>query len=246
MLPFLREQGTDDSLTQKSSKNSGKSPDDNTQTAQEQQYIAVSSRGKNARKSTLMLVILFAIGLVCLWFMIKKSSPQKASAQPAGTEESQIESAITRLTGVKSEMFSRMDEILKKFYEFSDVLQVDTKELIKNPFELELFLANLRAKLATEEKTPIIGAEILMQQQIAEAIKGIKLLSIMQSESDDGRKESCCMIDYKVLHEQDSIRGFKVSQIGNNFVKLRWMPTDNAERSVNQLELPEIVLKLSE
>ena len=241
MLPFLREQGIGDLLTQKPSKNSGKSPDDNTQTAQEQQYIAVSSRGKNARKSTLMLVILFAIGLVCLWFMIKKSSPQKASAQPAGTEESQIESAITRLTGVKSEMFSRMDEILKKFYEFSDVLQVDTKELIKNPFELELFLANLRAKLATEEKTPIISAEILIQQQIAEAIKGIKLLSIIQSD-----KGSCCMIDYKVLYEQDSIRGFKVSQIGSNFVKLRWMPTDNAERSVNQLEVPEIVLKLSE
>ncbi len=173
--------------------------------------------------------------------MIKKSSPQKASAQSGVTEETQIESAITRLTGVKSEMFSRMDEILKKFYEFSNVLQVDTKELIKNPFELELFLANLRAKLATEEKTPVISAEILMQQQIAEAIKGIKLLSIIQSD-----KGNCCMIDYKILYEQDSIRGFKVSQIGNNFVKLRWMPTDNGERPGNQLELPEIVLKLSE
>ena len=71
------------------------------------------------------------IGLLCLWFMIKKSTPQTAAAAAVSTEEAQIETAIARLGGVKTEMFSRMDEIVKRFYELSGVSQVKTSELVK-------------------------------------------------------------------------------------------------------------------
>jgi preprotein translocase subunit SecG len=241
MLSFLREQGIGDLLGRKPAAASDKSLDNGTEKVQEQEYLTVATQNKNSRKSTVVLAVLFGIGLLCLWFMIKKSTPQTASAGSAGTEETQIEVAIARLTGVKSEMFSGMDQILKKFYEFSNVLQVQVGELVKNPFELELFLASLKGKVAAEEKNLGIDSEMVMQQQIKEAAKNMQLLSIMHSQ-----QSNCCMIDNKILYEGDSVRSFKVSQIGENFVKLRWVPKDGGGTSAAQLENVEIVLKLSE
>jgi len=156
--------------------------------------------------------------------MIKKSTPKAASAASAETEETLIETTIARLTGVKSKIFNRMDEIVKKFYEFSDVPQVKVDELSKNPFEVETFLANLRKKPGAGE----IDAKKLWHQQIRYKSEGMQLLSIMQS---NGR--NCCMIDDKILYEGDSIEGFKVLQIDDSDVKLE---SDGVQ----------IILKLSE
>jgi preprotein translocase subunit SecG len=240
MLSFLKEQSIGEMLGRKPA-DADKSPEGVSEKPQEQEYITVATKGKNLRKSTMLLVVLFGLGLLCLWFMIKKSSPQKAAAGVGGTEEKQIELAIARLTGVKSEMFTRMDQILKKFYEFSNVFQVDVDELVKNPFELELFLANLKSKLAAEQKDSKIEVGMLIQQQMAEMAKGMQLLSIMHSQQGN-----CCMIDGKVLYEGDLIRGFKVTQIGANSVTLRWTPENVGGGPQTQLENMEIVLKISE
>ena len=132
MLPFLREQGGDKLSGQKPNFNAGKIGFEAAENAQaqggSQEYYTVAARSKNVRKSTILVTILFGIGLLCLLFMIKKSTPQTASASPDDEQETQIEVAIARLTGVSSEMFSRMDQIVNKFYEFSDVLQVQVNE----------------------------------------------------------------------------------------------------------------------
>jgi len=225
MLSFLRDQSLEDLPAQKKTNTTaGKAPGDGTEKSQESEYLTVASQGKRVRKSTTLLAVFFIIGLLCLWFMIKKSTPKAAAATSGNKEETLIESAITRLTGIKSEMFSRMDEIVGKFYEFSDVLQVKVNELAKNPFELEMFLANLKEKPGAVE----IDAKKLWQQQIRYKSEGMQLLSIIQS-----NQENRCMIDDKILREGDSIQGFKVRQIGDNYVKLE---SDGVE----------IVLKLSE
>jgi len=223
MLPFLREQGFE----------MVKQPDDDTSKRpnsgqQEQEYITVSAQGRNVRKTTYMLAVLFVIGLLCLWLMIKKSTPQTAEAKTANPAETQIEMAIARLTGVKSELFSGLDRIVKKFYEFSDVQQVQVNELTKNPFKHEIFLGNLKKNSDNEKKGLDIDEEMMRQQQLIQQTKHLQLLSIMQS----GRS-NCCMIDDKILYEGDSIKSFKVSQIGDSFVKL-------------ESEGTEILLKLSE
>ena len=174
------------------------------------------------------LAALFAIGLLCLLFMIKKSTPQRATASAVGTEEPQIELAITRLTGVRSEMFNRMDEIVKKFYEFSDVQQVNVEELAKNPFKNEIFLGNIKKISDTKERDSDIDIEMMRQQQLRQQAKDMQLLSIMQS-----GQGNCCMIDDRILYEGDSIKSFTVKQISDSFVKL-------ASESI------EIILKLSE
>jgi len=220
MLSFMREQGVSDLTGQESS------GDGAGGSARDEEYLTVSAGGRNARKTTSMLIALFVIGLICLWFMIKKSTPQSAGAADADTE-SRIEAAIQRLTGIKAEMFSRMDEIVEKFYEFSEVQQVSVNQLAKNPFEYELLWANLK-KTPDDE-----NSELFRRQQLRKQAGELKLVSIMQSEQG-----SCCMIDDKILREGDSIKGFAVRQIGANFVKL--------DMKYGQTEKLEIILKLDE
>jgi preprotein translocase subunit SecG len=219
MLSFMREQAVSDLTGQEqSAAGAGQNPRD-------EEYLTVSAGGRNVRKTTSMLVALFVIGLISLGFMIKKSAPQTAAAADADTE-SRIEAAIARLTGIKAEMFNRMDEIVEKFYEFSDVQQVHVNQLAKNPFQHELHWTNLK-------KGPEVDDDMLRQQRLRKQAQMLRLLSIMRSEQGD-----CCMIDDKILREGDYIKGFRVSQIGQNFVKL--------ELERNQTENLQIVLKLDE
>ena len=210
MLSFLREPNLGDLPADAAARNA---QDNGNAQTQEQEYLTVASHGKSVRKSTTLLAVLFIIGLLCLWFMIKKSTPKEASAAEVGTEETQIETAIAHLTGIKSEMFSSMDEIVSKFYEFSDVLQVQVSELAKNPFQLELFLSKVKSPIA--EKPIEIDPEMIWQQQIRQKAKDMQLDSIMQSD-----KGKCCMINNKILYVGDSIDDFKVHQIEDSLVKL--------------------------
>lgn len=212
MLSFLRDQGLDGLPAEKKRKAaaSNKALSDGNNKSQESEFLTVASHGKRVRKTTTILVVLFIIGLLCLWFMIKKSSPNAASAANGTTEDTLVESAIARLTGVKTEMFGRMDEIVGKFYEFSDVPQVKANELAKNPFELETTSGDLKSSAESE-----MDARALWQQQLRQNSKGMQLWSIMQTQ-----KGYRCMIDDEILAEGDSINSFKVIQIGGNFVKL--------------------------
>jgi len=233
MLSFLREQGNGDSSEPQAAKSANPGRETQTQT---QEYLTVAAKSKDVRKSTILLAVLFGVGLLCLWFMIKKSSPQSASADIIDEEETQIEMAITRLTGVKSEMFNSMDEIVNKFYEFSNVMQVDVSELVKNPFELELFLASLRGKANSEGRDLNIDAEMIIRKQM----KDLQLWSIMQSDRD-----SCCMINDKILYVGDSVKDYKVLEIGDNFVRLKHIPQSDEENPASQSENMEIVLQLT-
>jgi hypothetical protein len=212
MLSFLRESNAGDLPADEAARNAQDNPNAKKR---QQEYFTVASHGKAVRKSTTLLAVLFVIGLVCLWFMIKKSAPKAASANEVVPEETQIETAIARLTGIKSEMFTSMDEIVSKFYEFSDVLQVKVDELVKNPFQFEMFLSSLKKEAAVTEEPIGIDPETIWQQQIKQKAKEMHLDSIMQSNMG-----KCCMINNKILYAGNSIEGFKVLQIDDDQVKL--------------------------
>jgi preprotein translocase subunit SecG len=240
MLSFLRDQSNMELPAQKPDAANEARPGDGAEKSQEQEFLTVEASKKRSRKSTILLAVLFIIGLLCLGYMIKKSSPQAASAAPDTTEETKLEAAISRITGVKSEMFNGMDEIVNRFHEFSDVLQVKVGELVKNPFELETFSAPAEEP-RVEVKVPEIDVEMAQRQRIRQQAKDLKLLSIMQS--DRGK---CCMIGDKILYEGDYVKEFKVRQIGNNLVKLEWSPDKSNESSDTQSEPVVIMLNLSE
>ena len=239
MLSFMREQELEDSSLQKPPAAAGGTVADSAE--EEQEYLTVAAHNKNARKSTILLAALFVIGLLCLFFMIKKSTPQTTTAAAVNTEQMQIETAIARLTGVRAEMFDRMDKIVKKFYEFSDVQQLNVNELAKNPFKREIFLGSLKDISDTEERDSDIDIEMMRKQQLRQQAKNMRLLSIMQS--DQG---NCCMIDDRILYEGDSIKGFSVKQIGDSFVKLDSKGVErDPKRNEGRLGI-QIILKLSE
>ena len=239
MLSFLRDQGDGDLSAQQSDAVSETTPSEGAEKPQGQEYLTVASNGKRTRKSTTLLAILFIVGLVCLGYMIKKSTPKAASAASDSTEETQLEAAVSRLTGVKSEMSNSMDKIVNKFYEFSDVLQVKVGELVKNPFKLELVTAKVEEP-RIEITVPEVDTEMVKQRQIRQKAKEMQLLSIMQS--DRGK---CCMIGDKILYEGDYIKDFKVRQIGDSFVKLEWDQDRDSGSSDTQPEAVEIMLNLS-
>ena len=240
MLSFLREQGREDLSANKAVAADRRADPQASEKAQGQEYFTVAARNKSARKSTTLVAILFGIGLVCLGFMIKKSAPTTAGAAPPA-EETKIEAAIARLTGVRSEMFSRMDQIVKKFYEFSDVFQVQVNELVKNPFALETFLSSPTTTVDAPQQDVDVDAEMIMQQQLRKQAKDLNLLSIMQSE-----RGKCCMINDTILYTGDSIRCFNITEIGDSLVKLKWNPEHDSRPLVAQSQGLEIVLKLSE
>jgi preprotein translocase subunit SecG len=232
MLSFLREQKSESLIPEAPNLNpdtkGGSSPPD------EQEYLTVATKNKSVRKSTFLLAILFGIGLLCLLFMIKKSAPEKASSASVGNDEMQIETAITRLTGVRSIMFDGLEKIVNKFYEFSDVHQIKVSELQKNPFKVEMFSDDLKKK-------PTDNWQLTANNGW---LKNLELLSIMQSDQpSEGR---CCMINDKILYEGDSIMGFKVRQISDNFVKLEPDGQGQKDSLSTKSEDSEIILKLSE
>lgn len=241
MLSFLREQSNGDLPAQKPDTAVESAPGDGAEKPQEQEYLTVAASGKRNRKSTILFAVLFIIGLLCLGYMIKKSTPKAASAASGVTEETQLEAAVARITGVKSEMFNSMDEIVRKFYEFSDVVQIKVGELVKNPFKLELYSATVKEEARIKIKVPEIDTEMVQQQQIRQKAKEMRLLSIMQSD-----RGNCCMIGDKILYEGDFVRDFEVCQIGDNFVKLEWNPNRTNRSPGTQSEPVEIMLNLPE
>ena len=239
MLSFLRDQSNADLPGQKPDAANEATTGDGAKKPQEQEFLTVAASKKRSRKSTIVLAVLFIIGLLCLGYMIKKSSPQAASAAPDKTEETKLEAAIARLTGVKSEMLNGMDEVVTRFHDFSDVLQVKVGELVKNPFELETF--STKEESLVEVKVPEVDAAMAQQQRVRQMAKEMKLLSIMQSE-----RGKCCMVGDKILYEGDSIKEFKVRHIGDSFARLEWSPERSNESSGTQSEPIVITLNLSE
>jgi len=169
-----------------------------------QEYFTVANRQGQLRQSTYLLAVLFVIGVICLFLMIKKSAPSSASAaHPAAqqAEQTKIEEAILKITGVHSQMFSGLEKIVKKFYEFADFEQVDVDDLSKNPFR-------------ADEAVARIGPDNKQIQPIV-AQSEFELLSIMATE-----KGNCCMINDKLLYVGDTINGLTVTQITDQSVSL--------------------------
>jgi hypothetical protein len=171
--------------------------------------------------------------------MIKKSTPQTAAA--AITEDTKIEALMTQFAGVRSEIFNSMDEIAERFYRFSDVKQVRNNELIKNPFRTERYWGNFWQTTSPKVSDYSPSTETAKQSEQVQLSGPMQLLSIMST--DTGK---CCMIDDRILYVGDTIRGFKVQHIGDNFVKLESQGAGTEPNNSKGYFGTELILKLSE
>ncbi|MBN2136802.1 MAG: hypothetical protein JW720_03265 [Sedimentisphaerales bacterium] len=240
MLSFLRDQNFDDLPAEKAgSKGANSQP--GSKASDDQDFVAVATSTSKVRKSTAVLVVLLVGALACVWFMVKRTSPQSAGAAAVDSNETEIATAISRITGVRSEIFNKMDEIVEKFNEFSEVPQVEVRELVKNPFELETLLASLKKEGDDGEKVVSIDYDAVRRQQMQKDADALTLQTIMQS--DD---ESCCMIDGKFLHAGDSVGEFVITQIKGDCVTLEWTSKADAVHQAAGAAKLSTVLKLVE
>ncbi len=214
-----------------------KTPDPDANAA-DQEYVSVKSKGDSVRRSTGIVVILFAAGLIGLWFMIQKSTPETASAEADVGEQARIETAISQLTGLKSEMLTKMDTVLNRLYEFSDVQQVEVGELAKNPFEMQIFGADTAEPTVLNDGNMDLLA--VHRQRATRRAADLQLQSIIHGNADNAA--DFCMINTEVLKTGARIDEFVVRDITRTQVVLAWAPKD----ADIQHEEIQVVLKLAE
>lgn len=210
MLSFLKDERNKNSATstdQPAQPVDAAGPDG--QVSREEDFLVPAEHGKNTKQSTLVLITLFVVGALCVWFMIKKSTPGSAGAAP-NPEEAKIEAAIAQLTGIQSEVTNKVDDIVGRFSQISEVDQVNVTELKKNPFRRDLVLG-----AAEPPTTAAADLESMRRDEVKRQAGKLQLLSIMNS-SQGG----CCMINDKLLNVGQSIEGFVVTKITEDCVEL--------------------------
>lgn len=142
--------------------------------------------------------------------MVKKTTPQAASAK-TNTDDMQIEKAIAQITGTKAEFFKGIDNVVSKFYEFSNVAQVKVNELKKNPFEHQKYnessMEDPLLSFAERQKAAALELE--------KGATGMQLLSIMRSP-----RGNTCMINDKILSKGDKVDGWQITDISASAVEL--------------------------
>ena len=176
-------------------------------------YLTVSGHSQKVRRSTMIVAIIFAVGALGLWLMVKKTTPATANAE-TNQNQVQLETALAQLDSMKAEMDSQMDSVSGRFYQFNNVDQVGVEELKKNPF--------IRGEMDSTPDSSDTGNQQQEQiQQEAQVIAmGLELWSITATP-----KGMCCMIDDKVLYQGDTYKSMTVKSITEKTVTLEYKGT---------------------
>ena len=185
-------------------------PDGDQAVSSSEDYLTVSGQSQKVRRSTMILVVLFAVGALGIWLMVKKTTPAMVSAEPSQNQV-QLETALAQLDSMQAEMDSKMNSIAGRFYQFNNVDQVGVEELKKNPF--------IRKDMGCDSSSGGTGTQQQAQiRQEAQVIgMGMELWSITATP-----KGACCMIDDKVLYEGDAYRNMTIKSITGKTVMLEY------------------------
>jgi len=172
-------------------------------------YLQPSDNAKIVKRNTMVLGVLFAAGILSLVFMIKRVNLSSANAA-ISNDALQIESAVANLSGIQAEMGGKLSEVVSKISNLSEIEQVAVNQLQKNPFRHSSVIDFDMVDLDMGDKSQNSSG-----QRITNRADSLRLWTIMYS--DKGRS---CMINNELLYEGDSISGFRVSRIGDDFVEL--------------------------
>lgn len=188
--------------------------DENQTDSQAEDYLTVSGQSQKVRKSTMILTVLFVVGGLGIWLMVKKTTPAVASAE-TNQNQAQLENALAQLDSMQAEMDSQMESVSGRFFQFNNVDQVGVEELKKNPF--------IRNDIDADSGSSDGGAsqELAQIQQEAQVISmGMELWSVTETP-----KGICCMIDEKVLYQGDTYKNMTVKSIDKKIVTLEYKGT---------------------
>jgi len=163
-------------------------------------YLTVAGHQKKLKQSTIILMAVFVVGVLCVWMMIRKAVPSVAAAAQKNDEVAEIETAIAQLNGMQSEVNSQMKSVTARLNHLSEVGQIAVEDLRKNPFTREQPSGQMNADDPAQKQ--------FLQEQARRDAAGLQLWSI--TVSPGGAR---CMINDKLLHPGDIIEGFSVKEI---------------------------------
>ncbi len=164
-------------------------------------YLTVSGRGRKLRQSTILLLAVFGVGVLGVFFMIKKTTP--AQAAQANDDQAKLDAAIAQLSGMQSEVNSQMNSVVGRFYQQTNIGQISVDELKKNPFKLESGSGLIDEDAKSRE------------DRLRRASAQLQLWSVTGTP-----RGMCCMINDTVLYAGDTINGLTVKSITENGVVL--------------------------
>ena len=121
MLSFMKEDGNQKSAPESSKLAERISDAEEQEEIQTEDYLVPSASQKKVKYSTMILGVVFVAGVLSLFTMIKKSTPAEAQAG-LSEQELKIESAIAKLTGSKTQMNGKMNDIVNMIASLSDVV----------------------------------------------------------------------------------------------------------------------------
>ena len=203
MMSFMKNGDIENSKVDQQTPQVDSTSSDTNQSVSQPDYLKPAEYGKSMSKSTIFVTVLFAIGALGLWVMIKKVGPSAASAAPV-PGEAKIDTAIAEFSGVKKQMYGKVDDIIGKLSHLSSDEEGKDKDLKKNPFTHSVSLGDF---------DNILGGNHVDINP--DSVKDVKLWSIMHAE-----KDSCCIINNKILYVGDSIKDFEITKISPRSVEL--------------------------
>lgn len=184
------------------------------QDAREQQddFLTVSSRDSAVKRGTIVLAVLFAVGLAGVFIMVKKATPSSAAAgEPM--EDAILQATVARMTGISQDQTDDMEQVVGRFYELSNITQVKVNELRKNPFILDRSLIGQAADLSGGDAS--MEAALAVRRRLQDKLKNFHLVGIMTSPQGN-----LCMIDDRVVRKGDALGEFAVVDVLDDGVVL--------------------------
>ena len=168
-----------------------------------------------ASKANLVLVGLFAAGLMCLYLLSLRGGPAKASAEQS-TAELQVDAALVHFvkTPVNSKRRDLAKSLVRQFYLDVKQRQIPLSDLLDNPFVFVPLPGTAKQGPAAPAAAPKPVVDIA-EAQAMESVNKLQLQSILM-----GSHGATAMISNNLLTEGQTIVGWKVSEIRSREVIL--------------------------
>jgi len=193
--------------------------------ASTQAAAPAKSRGRpklNLSRGSLLLVGLFAAGLVGVYMLSLKAGPSEAAAEQSQTQ-SRVDSALSALSSSAEsrKLLARKDKaVIDTFYLESRHRQIPLSKLDVNPFEYAappLATPEPTADLTPPKPPKMLRDEAREREQAMAAARDLVLESILT-----GEQGAMAMISKNLLMEGQRINGWTVSDIATDEVLLTW------------------------
>jgi hypothetical protein len=178
--------------------------------------FVASEQPRNVNKTTLVLLLVAAMGGAGLYFMHLRSGPKPANA--AAKESAEAGKAITQFlsaggTNIKAmeELLKNTEKVVQKFLTYPSVTQVPLTSLQTNPFRLSIAKSDSPQSNAQETKR--------REEERQAAIKAVQSLTLQSVIVSADRK--ACLINNTLYKESQQVNGFTIESIRPGSVIVR-------------------------